>query len=178
MKYAPTGFYPFLVGLLLGWIQTGLFFQLTLTYSSGFTTYLMITLCWLVGSALGAYFGQRLPIPLVGLLIMMLSVYSVGGWIVNHFPFNSQLWPLYGILIIMAGFYPGVFFARASTLFTARSLFFWENNGFIVGLVVCTILFMLIGRPILWVLPWLIALIVWSLTSKTTHDMEDSNVWI
>ena len=49
-------FYPALVGLLLGLLQTGLFFQLSFTMSSSIVTFLMVTLCWLLGSAVGVYF--------------------------------------------------------------------------------------------------------------------------
>ena len=45
--------YPVGVGLLLGLLQTGLLLQLSFTLSSGFGTYLLLTVCWLTGGALG-----------------------------------------------------------------------------------------------------------------------------
>ena len=92
--------YPFLVGILLGWLQTGLFFQLTFTFSSGFTTYLLITLCWLAGSALGVYYLYRLPIPLNIFLLVMIGVYLLISWLVKGFPYQSQMRIIYGVLIL------------------------------------------------------------------------------
>ena len=153
--------YPFLVGILLGWLQTGLFFQLTFTFSSGFTTYLLITLCWLAGSALGVYYLYRLPIPLNIFLLVMIGVYLLISWLVKGFPYQSQMRIIYGVLIFCTGFYPGVFFARLSRVYTTRQMFFWENNGFILGLIFCTILFMVYGGIMLWLIPCLIASILY-----------------
>lgn len=152
--------YPLLVGVLLGAFQTGLFFQLTFTLSSGFGTYLLVTLCWLVGSALGVTVLARARVPLTVYLVLSLAAYGVCAALVNGQPFNTELWPLYALIIGMAGFYPGVFFARMGTVFSARSLFLWENNGFLVGLALTTLGFMVGGRAVLWVLPPLLALIV------------------
>ena len=115
-----TLLYPLVVGILLGWLQTSLFFQLTFTYSSGFTTYVLITLCWLTGSALGIYCARRLRVSLRFLLIVMLSVFLLTIGLAGHFPFQSQLWPLYSLLIVSAGLFPGTFFARLSRHLTAR----------------------------------------------------------
>jgi hypothetical protein len=153
--------YPTLVGLLLGFLQTGLFFQLTLSMSSGFMTYLLITLCWLAGSAIGVRFIAQRQISSRFLLILMTIVYLTIGWIVTLQPFNTQFVPFYGSLIVLGGFYPGVFFARLSKVYTARMLFFWENNGFILGIILSTILFMILGRIILIILPVSITGLVW-----------------
>ncbi|MBL8131347.1 MAG: hypothetical protein JNL42_05785 [Anaerolineae bacterium] len=153
--------YPLIVGVLLGALQTGLFFQLTFTLSSGFTTYLLITLCWLLGGALGSSLAPRLSVSLRGLQAAMLIAYALCGVLVLLFPFNTALSPAYCLLIGAAGLYPGVFFARESTRGTARGLFFWENNGFIIGLALTTVVFMLAGRAALWLLPAGLALLVW-----------------
>ena len=77
-------------------------------------------------------------------------------------PFNTTLWPLYGGLIILMGLYPGVFFTRMSAFFPARTLLTRENNGFIIGLIMGTLLFMLIGRAVLWIAPFALAgLVLW-----------------
>lgn len=159
--HRPSLLYPFTVGLLLGLLQSGLFFQLTFTLSSGFGTYLLITLCWLAGSVIGVYFVQGLSVSLRGLLVIMLFAYVACAWLVNNHPYDSRALPLYGALIVTAGLYPGVFFARAARAYTAKTLFFWENNGFIIGLVSCSILFMLLGRLSLWVAPAVFAAILW-----------------
>lgn len=148
--------YPLLVGLLLGCVQTGLFLQLSFTLSSSFQTYLLVTLFWLVGSALGVWWLQRINIRLEGFLLMMLGAYGVCSIVLLSAPFDTRLWWLYGVLIGMTGVYPGVFFAQSSRLYRARDLFFMENNGFILGIVLTTILFMLFGRVVLWAGPVLL----------------------
>jgi ABC-type xylose transport system permease subunit len=52
--------YPSLLGMLFGLIQTGLFFQLSFTLSSSFRTFLMVTICWLIGSAIGIQIAQSI----------------------------------------------------------------------------------------------------------------------
>jgi len=160
-RYYP--FYPSLVGLLLGLLQIGLFFQLTFTLSSSFGTFLLVTLCWLLGSAVGALYLARTPNGTRAFLGLALLAYAACGGLLALFPFGTTLWPLYAALILLTGFYPGVFFARLSPYFTARALFFRENNGFIAGLVLGTILFMLAGRVVLWVLPLAVAMVVYRL---------------
>ncbi len=53
-----------------------------------------------------------------------------------------------------------MFRAYSSHAVHARALFFRENNGFIVGIVAVTLLFMLGGRIVLWILPAGLALVV------------------
>jgi hypothetical protein len=166
--------FPTLVGLLLGLLQTGLFFQLTLSMSSGFMTYLLITLCWLAGSAIGVKYIAQRQVSSRFLLILMTIVYLTIAWIVTRQPFNTQLVPLYGSLIVLGGFYPGVFFARLSKVYTARMLFFWENNGFILGVVLATLLFMILGRTSLIVLPVSVACVIWWFDSPTRYYMQIS----
>jgi hypothetical protein len=153
--------YPLLVGFLLGSLQTGLFFQLTFTLSSGFTIYLLIVICWLLGSVVGVFYVSRWNVSLRALLLLMLLAYAACCWLVNANPFDTQVWLYYAVLIVIVGIYPGVFFAQASDLWLTRSLFFWENNGFVAGLVISTILFMLMGRSILLAMPILFAGIAW-----------------
>ncbi len=151
------GVYPSIVGLLLGLLQTGLFFQLAFTLSSGFDTFLLITLCWLFGSLLGVLYIARLSFDLRVFLILALIAYFACAALLDFLPFNTALWPLYAVLIMVSGIYPGVFFARASLHYRAGDLFFRENNGFILGLVLGTLAFMLVGRLALWALPVLAA---------------------
>ena len=153
--------YLLIVGILLGWIQTGLFFTFTLNLSSGFTTYLLITLCWLAGSVPGIHYVSHRNFSLRLLVVFMLVVYVMGLWLINQFPHQSDWWWIYAVLTIFAGIYPGTFFARLSKTVTTRHLFLWENNGFILGLIFCTILFMLYGRIVLWLIPCLLASIVY-----------------
>jgi hypothetical protein len=155
--------YILAVGILLGLLQSGLFFLLTFTLSSGFTTYLLITLCWLIGGVIGTIYVKNSTVSIHSLLVIMVLAYALCIWVVNINQFDTSLWPLYGFLISLAGLYPGVFFARTSKFIPARSLFFWENNGFILGLVTSGLIFMLFGRGSLWVLTIALVIVVWYL---------------
>ena len=113
--------YPSLVGLLLGSLQTGLYFQLSFTLSSSFTTFLMVTLCWLIGSVIGVRFLQRMRLALNGFLLLALLAYFACAVLLNAAPFNTQLWPLYAVLIIVTGFYR-VCFSHGSANTTAHAI--------------------------------------------------------
>jgi hypothetical protein len=155
-----TWFYPLITGVFLGILQTGLFFQLTFTFSSGFGTYLLITLCWLFGSVIGVTFIASTRVPTLLLLLSALAGYGICSLIPMLFAFDTSLWWLYAVIIVGVGVFPGVFFARAATQYRASYLFLWENNGFITGMVGGTLLFLVLGRPVLWVVPCLLAVLV------------------
>lgn len=149
---------PSLVGVLLGFVQTGLFLQLAFTLSSSITTYLTITLCWLIGSAIGVLFLTRLRWSLVQYLLLAMFAYALCGIMLVLQPFETRLLPLYAVAIVAIGVYPGVFFQRMTGRYSARSLFFFENNGFIVGVVISTLAFMVAGQIVLWIVPMVISL--------------------
>jgi hypothetical protein len=153
-------FYPSLVGILLGLLQTGLFFQLTFALSSSFRTFLLITICWLVGSALGIRIANQARLHLNGFALLGMLAYFTCVALLGAAPFNTELWPVYAVFIMLTGLYPGVFFVRLSEYYTVRHLFFRENNGFIVGLVSGTLLFLVMGRVALWGMPLLVAAVV------------------
>jgi hypothetical protein len=152
--------YPSLVGILLGLLQTGLFFQLTFTLSSSFRTFLMITVCWILGSAVGIYMAKSVRLHLNVFVLLGVLAYFTCVVLLGAAPFNTHLWPVYAVFIMLIGLYPGIFFAKLSEYYTARQLFFRENNGFIVGLVSGTLLFLILGRGALWGMPVLTAAVV------------------
>jgi hypothetical protein len=139
------GYYPSLVGLLLGVFQTSLFFQLSLTLSSSFGTYLMVTSCWLLGSVIGSAYLAKLRYHLNLFLALAVVSYLLCAGLLLVLPFQTSFWPLYAALIVLIGFYPGVFFARTYRIYRVSELFFRENNGFILGVLFGTLLFMLLG---------------------------------
>jgi len=153
-------FYPALTGLLLGLLQTGLFFQLTFTLSSSFRTFLLVTLCWLIGSAVGVTYAAKLRFPLEIFIGLALIAYFACAILLKILPFGTQVWPVYAVLIALTGIYPGVFFARMAAFYTARDLFLYENNGFLIGLILGTLLFMMFGRVILFIAPVFVAVMV------------------
>lgn len=156
--------YPSVVGLLLGLLQTGLFFQLSFALSSSFRTFLMVTVCWLVGSVIGIALAPRTQISLNGFVVLAVSMYFTCVLLLRIAPFKTDLWPTYALLIVVTGFYPGVFFVRFGDYYPVRTLFFRENNGFIFGIVAGTLAFLLLGRTALWIIPTLTAVVVMYLT--------------
>ncbi len=159
--------YPILVGLMLGLLQVGLFFQLTSMLSSGFGTYLMITLCWLIGSAAGVTFGAKVTPRMTYLLVLALASYAICGFLLARLPFETEVWPAYAALVALIGTYPGLFFARMASVYRARTLFLLENNGFIIGMVTGTLLLMLVGRVALWIMPVVIGVTLCLLREPT-----------
>ncbi|MCL4266060.1 MAG: hypothetical protein KJ069_22815 [Anaerolineae bacterium] len=153
-------FFPGLAGLLFGLLQTGLFFQLSFGLSSGFITFLMISLCWLAGSAVGLYLAGKCRISLAWFVGLGLLAYFGCVVFLQLVPFQTQFRPLYALLVIIMGVAPGFFFARTAVHYSARDLFFRENNGFIIGLVGGTLLFLLTGRVALWLAPLLVSAVV------------------
>jgi hypothetical protein len=149
--------YPAVVGGLLGLLQTGLFFQLSFTLSSSIRTFLMITVCWLSGSVIGLRLPKQAVWQMNAFVVLSLLSYFACVSLLAVAPFETELWPVYALFIMIMGLYPGVFFARLSSYYTARTLFFWENNGFIMGLISGTLLFLVLGRSVLWTLPILMA---------------------
>ena len=61
--------YPALVGLLLGLLQTGLYFQLSFALSSSIRTFLLVTVCWLVGSVIGIGLAKRVQVGLSAFIL-------------------------------------------------------------------------------------------------------------
>lgn len=165
--------YPLLVGMLLGAMQTGLFLQLSFTLSSSFGTYLMVTLSWLIGSAIGVYFLTEKAWSLKLFLLVMLVSYGIVSLLLWLLPFRSEWWVLYAALVVTIGFYPGVFFGRMGAVYSARVLFFRENNGFIIGLLGTTLLFMMLGRSILWLMPIVLVLILFLMPTMTAETVSE-----
>ena len=152
--------FPSVVGLLLGALQTGLFFHLDFMLSSAFETFLLVTLSWLLGSGIGLFAASYVHLPLEAFLALTLAAYFGCVGLVGASPFDSRFWLLYAALIMLAGLYPGVFFARMTPRYPASVLLFRENNGFILGLAGTTLLYILFGRSALWLLPLVLALSV------------------
>lgn len=165
--------YPTLVGLFLGLVQTGLFIQLSFTLSSSIGTYLMVTLCWLAGSATAALWLEwRVP-GLTRWLMLSLAAYGAVVALLALAPFQTTWWPLYAAFVTVIGVFPGLFFARMAPFYRARTLFFLENNGFILGLASGTLLFMAVGRAALWVGPVVVAAALWNLTPGPSPNPND-----
>ena len=154
--------YPSIAGVLFGVVQTGYFFQLNFALSSTYGTFLLVTLSWLLGSIIGLRLGRVQILSLrVGPWLCVLP-YGIAQLLLGALPFRSDLWPVYGTLVLISGIYSGLFFARLGALIQpVRKLFFAENNGFILGIVGCTLAYLALGRPVLWIAPLMLAALCW-----------------
>ncbi len=153
--------YPFMIGVLFGVLQTGYFLQLSFAFSSSALTLFGVTLAWLVGSLGGLLIVQRVTVRWWQMNALCLGSYLVCGTILLHFPLRNNLLPLYAASVTLSGLYAGWFFGTAAPYYHGRidHLFFWENNGFVIGLAVTTLAFLFLGRTLLQILPFMVAVL-------------------
>jgi hypothetical protein len=152
--------YPFTVGILFGILQTSFFIRLSFALASTFGTFLMVTLAWLAGSMVGLHLSTARYATLKNGLAIAIIPYLVIQALLALFPFQSALWPLYAVLIITSGAFSGIFFARmGSVVKPVRHLFFAENNGFLLGIVLYSLLYLVLPQILLLFVPLLFAVL-------------------
>jgi hypothetical protein len=144
------------MGVLFAVVQTGLFFQLQLRLTAAYPSFLTVTLAWLVGSVAGLWLGGR-DRGANGFKIWMgaslLSYYLV-MILLRMAPYRIELLPALGLLIVVGGIQAGHFFgANRALLESSASLFFWENNGFVLGWIVGYAGFVGFGTAFHWFAP-------------------------
>jgi len=144
--------YVFTIGVWLAVVQVALFCSLEMLLSSALVTYLTIVCAWLVGAGLGVW----IPRGRWSAVLMWLtgaSPYLVYGLLAWH-PFETSLIWVHGVLIGMIALFAGQFFQQERTTFQhVGALFFWENTGFTVGLILGVVGIMLGGRTFITVAP-------------------------
>lgn len=147
--------YPLSIGSLFGALQTGYFLQLSFAFSSAAITLFSVTLAWLAGSGVGLWVAGHWRLRWWQVGLVSLGSYLVCCTVLIAFPLQDHLLPLYVCTVILSGLYAGWFFGRAAAQFVGRidRLFFWENNGFLVGIAMTTLIYVLAGRLALWVIP-------------------------
>lgn len=140
------------VGVWLATLQISLFLSLELLLSSAYLTFVVVILSWIIGGALGVWVpAGRWSLPLM--LLAGLTPYASFGLLALS-PYNTALIWLHGLLIMTTALYAGHFFQQERRRFDQiGDLFFWENNGFVLGLVVGVLGFVFYGRPFLYAIP-------------------------
>jgi len=137
--------YVFTVGVWLAVVQVALFCSLEMLLSSALVTYLTIVCAWLVGAGLGVW----IPRGRWSVVLMWLTgaaPYLVYG-LLARYPFETTLVWVHGVLIVGVALFAGQFFQQERTTFRQiGALFFWENTGFTIGLIVGVVGVMLGGR--------------------------------
>jgi len=145
-------------GLLFALLQFGELLLLQLHFSAGLTTWLAVSVAWLLGTWLGLVClppsGERLQLglQLLGLHGLAASLGQVPG-----------IWLCGWVLLTGAGV--GMFFRRCERL--GRQVLLHENNGFVAGIPLTLSLYALAGSRGLLVSATLLAALLW-LTSTVT----------
>jgi len=138
-KAFTKGLYVTLFGVFFALLQTSYFFQLEIWLTAAYPAFLTITLGWLMGNIVGLRFDTTpwgKAIPLAVWLLISLGAYYLVIVLLQLFPDQRLLLPLYGVCIGLAGMLAGRFFVISRTLFSSSAkLFFMENNGFVLGWV-------------------------------------------
>ncbi len=142
------GCYVFLCGAFFAFLQFSFFFTLESNLSSAALTYMATTCSWIFGIVIGLSIKKRQSYLLENLLAFgAVLFFYILSFAVHKNPFdNSFLW-LYMVLIGGSSLYAGYFFNSNRDRFAkVKNLFFWENNGFILGLVLSFFGMTLIGN--------------------------------
>lgn len=141
--------FAFLTGLHFAFLQFSYLLLLQINISSTYLTYAIIVMSWMTGTVIGLWW-ERLEASR-GVIIGLLSYYGVYALVVND-PFSALALPVSAVGVALTGLWAGRFFVVMLPLFKrADSLFFHENNGFLLGIVSVFLGFTLLGRPfMLW----------------------------
>lgn len=139
-----------LTGLHLAIMQFSYFFVLLINVTSTYITYMVIVLSWMFGTLLGL-FWTRLN-AFYALAGGVLAYYSIFLLVVND-PLSPAMLPTAGLGVAVTGLWAGRFFVVLQPLFESPDrLFFYENNGFLVGIIAVFLGFTLAGQIFLiWV---------------------------
>lgn len=167
-----TTSYVFLCGLFFGLLQFSFFFVLVVNLSSSGLTYLTTTCGWLLG-VLG---GLSLPVKRRSweryLIILSIALYYGLMALVYHHSYDIRFLPLYVAMIAGGALYGGYFFKANETRFKrAKHIFFWENNGFIAGVIASFLGVTLMGEPFLKYWPWILGIVL--LAAQAYIEGED-----
>ncbi len=145
----------FFTGWFFAVLQFSFLMLLQINISSAYLTYMVITLSWMIGTVAGLWI-PRLSMPL-GVGLGTVSYYIVYT-LVSYNPFSPITLPVASAGVAIAGLWAGHFFVTMlDKSMTTDSIFFHENNGFIVGLVTFFAGFTQIGRPFLLYVPLILA---------------------
>lgn len=127
--------YVFFVGVFFAILQLSYFFSLETKLSSVYFTYFTVVIFWLIGVIFGLSISEKVKEDTVRLL-SVISIY-IFFLLIKRFPFKLIYLVSYIPLISFSSLYAGYFFkAQRKTFRNIKNLFFWENNGFILGFII------------------------------------------
>lgn len=164
----------FWVGCYLALLQFAYFFLLEAFLSSQFVSYFVAVFFWLCGFLAGLQIRRRQAF--TSLLTLSAAAYYLSYAAVNMIPFQLRLTPLFAFCLFTSGMAPGCFFPWAQDRFPRlKHLFFHENNGFLLGIVVSWWAADFCGRIYLAFFPGLGFLVCAALLMLTTREGRGDN---
>jgi len=148
----------FFTGWFFAVLQFSFLMLLQINISSAYLSYMLITLSWMIGTVAGLWI-PRLKMDL-GLGLGVISYYLVYA-LLSYNPFSPFTLPVVCVGVAIAGLWAGHFFiAMLEKTMSTDSIFFHENNGFVIGLVTFFTGFTLLGRTFLLYAPLALAAIL------------------
>ncbi len=147
---AGHGLLAFALGFYFALLQYGYFFLTEAWVSSRAVSFFFVLFFWLIGFLAGLRYprGNRMA----ALLALSLGGYYVAWLVVRHNPYSNADYLVIATASLLSGLAPGHYFSWAQRRFArVGSMFFHENNGFILGIVVSMFGSLFAGT---WMLQW------------------------
>jgi hypothetical protein len=158
-------------GVLLGLVQWGVLVWLASYLSSTALVYLLSTAVWLGGSVFGLLARGR-GFEWAWLGSAMLA-YAACRALAAARPYDLSILPALLLCVAVMGAYAGRFYRfRAPSFGSVKWLFFLENTGFVLGLLLAVLALFVWGEPALYILPWPVAAIALA-TARGLDQSED-----
>ncbi|MBT6345219.1 MAG: hypothetical protein HOJ49_00630 [Nitrospina sp.] len=147
--------YAFITGLYFSTLQFCFLILLQINISSAYLTYMIITGSWLAGSLVGLWMRSLNRHLGVGLgLFCFYGVYAL----VTHLPFSGYTLAFSALGAGLAGLWAGQFFIFLLSQYKeVDRLFFHENNGFLLGIIIFFVGFTMLGREFVFWAPMALA---------------------
>jgi spermidine synthase len=147
----PSGLsaFPLLAsGIYFGVMQVAIYFAVQVLITASHVGYFVVLLSWLTGAIIG------LKVSRIGSLAWSMAL-SLGAWyalllLAPAAATANWLVPILAVLVVVSGLPAGRFFREFGRSVRGSSLFFHENNGFVLGYLLAVFGFMHAGQDLLW----------------------------
>jgi len=154
----------FFAGFHFGIMQSAIYFDVLVNVTATFMGYFLIISTWMLGVVYFLKFHKKQSF----LFTLLLSIISYFAILFFTSIINTSIYLFIPMLplVFLSASVVGEFFKEFSKQVPGRSLFFHENNGFIVGMIFSIILFTNFGINFLFVAPIVSYLLVYLIYNK------------
>ncbi|MFQ5560529.1 MAG: hypothetical protein ACE5FU_08100, partial [Nitrospinota bacterium] len=142
-----------MLGVHLGIVQISAYFTIQCFVTATFFAYFALLISWMAGAIFNLKFA--LPKTLSHSLLLSTVAYFFLLLLVTQFPPFPGLYPVLVLLLFLLSAPAGAFFRENSSKTPPHSLFFHENNGFVIGNIVTLLAFLKWGVYFLYLGPLL-----------------------